>query len=180
MSRRTTLVPLLLLVLGLQLPAVAAAQASPETRAGFWWNGGLGYSTIGCDGCTRRQNSLAIAMAAGGTVSRKVLFGASIDAATRSESGARQIVATVLARLRFYPSLTSGFFLTAGVGLGMLSAEGTDANRRDTGTAALLGLGYDIRVGPNVSLTPFWNGFSTGELDTNYNVGQLGLSLTIH
>lgn len=177
MSRR---IPLLL-ALGLLLPAVAAAQARPETRDGFWWNGGLGYSTIGCDGCNRRQNSLTVAMAAGGTVSRKVLFGASIDAATKSESGGNQIVATLLARLRFYPSLTNGFFLTAGLGLGTVRADATDiGTRSNTGTAALIGLGYDIRIGPNASLTPFWNGFSTGALDTNYNVGQLGLSLTVH
>ena len=35
----------------------------------------------------------------------------------------------------------------------------------ETGFGALLGLGWDIRVGKNVSLTPFWNGFSANTYD---------------
>ena len=166
-------------IIGL-FPSLAGAQSPARTRDGFWFSGGVGFGSIGCDGCNTRRNSLTLAVGAGGTVSRKVLFGASLDAATRSRLGASLTVATVLARLRFYPSLTNGFFLTAGLGLGKVSADATDGIRSNTGTAALIGLGYDVRVGANASLTPFWNAFSTGALGTNYNVGHLGLGLTIH
>lgn len=163
------------------LPSLADAQGRAQTRDGFWFNGGVGYGTIGCDGCNNRNNSLTLSLGAGGAMSRKVLFGASFDAAIQSRGGATLTVATLLARLRFYPSLTNGFFLTGGLGLGKVSADATEiGTRANTGTAALIGMGYDIRVGTNASLTPFWNGFSTGALDTNYNVGQLGVSLTIH
>ena len=50
----------------------------------------------------------------------------------------------------------------------------------ETGFGALLGLGWDIRVGKNVSLTPFWNGFSANTYDLDANVGQVGLGLTLH
>ena len=60
---------------------------------------------------------------------------------------------------------------------GVVDGFGSDS---ETGAGALLGLGYDIRVGWNVSLTPFWNGFATTTSNSDANVGQLGLSLTLH
>ena len=50
----------------------------------------------------------------------------------------------------------------------------------ETGFGALLGLGWDIRVGKNLSLTPFWNGFGVETDDVDVNVGQIGLGLTLH
>jgi hypothetical protein len=58
-----------------------------------------------------------------------------------------------------------------------LSGFGSDS---ETGVGVLLGLGYDIRVGNNVSLTPFWNGFAVHTSNTDTNVGQLGLGVTVH
>ncbi len=73
------------------------------------------------------------------------------------------------------------FFLLGGLGLGTIHAEidgfGSDT---ETGAGALLGLGYDIRVGNDVSLTPFWNGFAASNSNADANVGQLGLSVTLH
>src|SRR5882724_7100172 len=51
---------------------------------------------------------------------------------------------------------------------------------RFTGVAALLGLGYDIRVGRAVSLTPYWNGFALSYSGGDANVGQIGLGITVH
>jgi hypothetical protein len=50
----------------------------------------------------------------------------------------------------------------------------------ETGAGVMLGLGYDIRIGSSLSLTPFWNGFAVRTSNTDANVGQLGLSLTVH
>lgn len=88
---------------------------------------------------------------------------------------------TLDARVRFYPSATGGFFLTGGLGLGSISADidgfGSDS---EVGVGLLLGLGLDIRVGTNVSLTPFWNGFAVRTSNSNANVGQIGLGVTLH
>jgi Outer membrane protein beta-barrel domain len=165
---------------GVLLPTSAAAQRA-QTRAGFWFNGGLGFGSAGCDGCDGRETAPTVTLTFGGTISPKFLLGASIDGWSKEEGGASLTVATLLARLRFYPSANGGFFLTAGVGMGTVSAEvsglGSDS---ETGTGVLIGLGYDIRVGRNVSLTPFWNGFATHTSNTDFNVGQLGLSVTTH
>lgn len=161
--------------------APGAAQGRPQTRHGFWFNGGLGLGSAGCDGCGGRESALTIALGAGGTLSSKLLLGASIDGWSKSEGGATITVATLLARLRFYPSATGGFFLTAGLGLGSARAEAPGfGSNTETGTGALLGLGYDLRVGNTVSLTPFWNGFATHTSNSDFNVGQLGLSVTVH
>jgi len=41
-------------------------------------------------------------------------------------------------------------------------------------------VGWDIRVGRNVSLTPFWNGFAMANDIADANVGQIGIGVTIH
>jgi len=41
-------------------------------------------------------------------------------------------------------------------------------------------VGWDIRVGRNVSLTPFSNGFAMANDIADANVGQIGIGVTIH
>jgi hypothetical protein len=92
-----------------------------------------------------------------------------------------ETVATAVALLRFYPSATGGFFLLGGLGFGAIEVDVSGfGSASETGAGALLGLGYDIRVGENVSLTPFWNGFAASTTNADANVGQLGLSVTLH
>jgi hypothetical protein len=53
-------------------------------------------------------------------------------------------------------------------------------NGSEMGWGVVLGLGYDIRISNNISLTPFWNGFAVKSSNLDANVGQLGLSITTH
>src|SRR5258705_5518637 len=48
------------------------AQKHAQTRKGFWFNGGLGYGSLGCDGCGGRTGSVSGTLALGGTLSPKV------------------------------------------------------------------------------------------------------------
>lgn len=158
-------------------PAVQAAVAPGEPanrhlRRGFWFSGGLGYGSLGCEDCGSREGGLSGGLELGGSVSQKVLLGAGTTAWTKSEGGVDLTVGTLVALIRFYPSARGGFFL-----LGGLDGFGSDS---ETGAGALLGLGYDIRVGDDVSLTPFWNGFAARTDNADANVGQLGLSVTLH
>jgi hypothetical protein len=169
-----------------QVQAVRAAVPRTQSenrhaRRGFWFNGGLGYGSLGCEDCSGREGGLSGGLAIGGSVSQKVLLGAGSSGWTRSEGGVTLTVGTLVALIRFYPSATGGFFLLGGLGLGTIHADidglGSDS---ETGAGALLGLGYDIRVGDNVSLTPFWNGFAAETTNADANVGQIGLSVTVH
>ena len=110
-----------------------------------------------------------------------MLLGAGTNGWTKSEDGVNLTVGTLTALIRFYTSATGGFFLTGGLGVGVIDIDisgfGGDS---ETGFGALLGLGYDFRVDGNVSLTPFWNGFAVASSDVDANVGQIGVGVTIH
>ena len=43
-----------------------------------------------------------------------------------------------------------------------------------------MGLGWDIRTGRNISVTPFWNnsGISTGSETVSF--GQIGIGITVY
>ncbi len=171
------------LALGLTalLPRAASAQQHAQTREGFWFNGGLGYGSLGCQDCGSREGSLSGGLAIGGTLSKKLLLGVGTNGWTKSENGAQLTVGTLTALARFYPSATGGFFLLGGLGVGTIHASATGfQSATETGVGALIGLGYDIRVGNNVSLTPFWNGFAMSSSNSDANVGQLGLGITVH
>ena len=169
-------------VLSALLVVAPTSQAQrPQVREGFWFNVGLGIGSLGCDDCGSRESALSGQLGLGGTLSDKVIIGVMSNGWTKSENGVTLTAGTLVAGIRFYPSSTGGFFLTGGLGLGSISAEisgfGSDS---EIGVGALLGLGYDFRVGDNVSLTPFWNGFATTTDNADANVGQLGLSVTLH
>ena len=162
-------------------PGPQSAQGHPQTRQGFWFNGGLGYGSLGCQDCSGREGALSGGIAIGGTLSRKVLLGAGTNAWSKSQNGARLTVGTLTALIRFYPSSTGGFFLLGGLGVGSVHTEVSGlGSGNETGFGALAGLGYDFRVGQNVSLTPYWNGFAMSSSNTDANVGQLGLGITVH
>jgi hypothetical protein len=161
--------------------AMAVEEPNRHAREGFWFNAGLGYGSLGCDGCGRREGGLSGGIQLGGTLSDKWLLGGATTGWTRSEGGVTLTVGTVLALVRFYPSARGGFFLEGGLGLGTIHASIDGfGSESETGGGALLGLGYDIRVGRNVSLTPVWLGFAAQTSNSDANVGQLSLGVTIH
>lgn len=163
------------------LAALPLAGQHPQTRSGIWFNAGMGYGSLGCDDCGSREGSWSGGLALGGTLSQKVLLGVGTNGWTKSEDGATLTVGTLTALIRFYPSRTGGFFLLGGLGLGTvhvsLDGFGSDS---ETGAGAVVGLGYDFRIGRNVSFTPFWNGFAVRTDNADANVGQIGIGLTVH
>lgn len=154
---------------------------SAQERSGFWFNGGLGWGSLGCDGCSGRESSVVATLGVGGTLSQQATLGASINGWSKEVSGTRLTASTLAATLRFYPSATGGFFLLGGLGYGVLELEvsGT-GTASETGPAAVLGLGFDVRVSDSVSLTPFLNGVGISFEGGNVNFNQLGLSITAH
>jgi hypothetical protein len=153
-----------------------AVGGHPQTREGFWFNAGLGLGSLGCDNCVGRENGLSGNLSLGGKISDRVLLGVGTTGWAKSEGGETLTVGTLDARVRFYPVLKSGFFLTGGLGVGDVSFAGDS----EFGLGVVLGIGWDIRVGRNVSLTPFYNGFAMRSSVADANVGQLGIGITIH
>ena len=124
----------------------------------------------------RREDGPSGGLSFGAVISDRVLFGVGTTGFAKTVLGETFTVGTLDARVRFYPVRTSGFFLNGGIGLGTVSY----GRASEFGVGAMLGLGWDIRVGRNVSLTPFWNGFAMSNSNVDANVGQIGLGFTIH
>jgi hypothetical protein len=169
----------LLGILALALPGTADAQ-TPQARDGFWFNVGLGYGSLGCENCDGREGGVSGGLSLGGTVSSKLLVGVGTTGWTREEEGARLTAGTLTALARFYPSAAGGLFLVGGLGLGSVEVSVGGLSARENGGAVVLGLGYDFRIGTNMSLTPFWNGAGISASDVNTNYGQIGLGFTMH
>jgi hypothetical protein len=148
----------------------------PQIREGLWFNGGLGFGALSCSGCDFTLNGATGGLSLGRTINDRVLLGVGTTGYYKSLYPSTVSVGTLDARLRFYPVRASGFFVTGGMGLGHLSVD----NETQFGVGAVLGLGWDIRVGSNVSLTPFWNGIGVATSNSNASVGQLGFGITVH
>jgi hypothetical protein len=166
-----------LVTLLLLTPGLGAAQE----RHGFWFNGGLGYGSLGCDNCGSREGGLSGGLSLGGTLSPKWLLGVGTSGWYKDVGGASLTIGSLDARVRFYPSRTGNFFFTGGLGLGTIAVDiGGLGSDSENGASAILGIGYDIRLSPGLSLTPYWNGFAVRTSNADANVGQLGISLTAH
>lgn len=158
-----------------------ASTSRPSTRDGFWFSGGLGVGSLGCEDCDERETSAVADISLGGTLGDRLLLGAGLSAWNKEEDGLTLTVSTLEARVRFYPIAEKGFYLTGGLGVGTIRAEfnglGDDS---ENGVGLTLGLGWDLRVGRNVSITPFWHGTAVSAGDSDANFGSLGVAVTIH
>ena len=170
---------LVAVVAGLAVATAAQAQQAP-IRQGFWFSGGLGAGSLGSSGTGSRETGMSGDISLGGTLSPRWLLGVGSSGWSKSEQGGRLTVATLDARVRFYPSATGGFFLTGGIGAGSIRASAGGLSATDNGTGAIFGLGYDYRVASNASITPYWNSFAMKSNDNDANVGQVGLAITLH
>jgi hypothetical protein len=94
----------------------------------------------------------------------------------KSEFGQTMTMGNMSGAAYWYPMSNGGLFLKAGLGYSVVD----DGFTSETGLGLLGGLGYDIRVGRNLSVTPVANwyrgSFSPGAL----NVVDIGLGITSH
>jgi hypothetical protein len=164
-------------------PGRAAAQ-NPQTRQGFFASVGLGFGSFGCGDCDEREGSGAAVIYLGGTLNPQLLLGGEVSGWTKEEDGGRRTHSNLSASVQFYPSATSGFFVRSGIGGSSVEIEFTSGNSTltisDEGFGATAGLGYDIRVGSNFSVTPYAT-FAYGSVaETTATTFQGGVAATFH
>jgi outer membrane protein with beta-barrel domain len=199
---RVALHRLTLTGLFLALGAASAQAQHPQVRDGFWINFGFGYGSAHekCDGCADTTiGGFTGFVRLGGTVSPHVLIGGEIIGfshnypADTSGPSADEVLGSVTASLYYYPKPAGGFFLKTGLGFSDFDFSVSNGGGSVTGVGAgvIFGLGYDIRVGRNVSITPvadFWYG-NVGDLKSNgslvntgwkHSVASFGLGVTFH
>lgn len=154
------------LVGGIVLFASPSAWAGhPQERQGFWigFGGGYGSADASCDGCEGgdREGSYTGFVKLGGTLNERVLLGFETNGWIKEQEGITLTLGSMTGTVTFYPQASSGFFLKGGVGLSYVDTDfyvgSLSVNVSKTGWGVLAGLGYDVRVGANVSLTPSVN-----------------------
>ena len=174
------------------VPATVAPEAltrhpgsgvAATAREGFWISLGLGAGSLGCDDCSDRVTSLSGNLSLGATAGRQFLVGAFLNGWAKQQDDVTISVGTLTAGVRWYPEVTSGFFLTGGLGIstieGTLGGAGA-VSVSVSGSGAMLGLGWDIPIGRSVSVTPFLNGVGVSIDGFGANFSQFGIGITWH
>jgi hypothetical protein len=168
---------------GLLLAGSASAQQA-QTRQGFWVGGGMGYGSLGlgCTGCVDvgRTGGLSGYAKLGGTLRPNILLGVEMNGWTKSEGGATITMGNFSGAAYWYPMATQGLFIKGGAGYSVLAVDDGFSNANDSGFGLLGGVGYDIRVGRNLSITPVANWFRGGFDGGSANVLQVGMGVTSH
>jgi hypothetical protein len=164
--------------------ATSAFGQHAQGRDGFWIGGGMGYGSLGlsCDGCgdVDRTGGLSGFAKLGGTLRQNILLGVEMNGWTKTEGGATVTMGNMSGAAYWYPMPTQGLFLKAGAGYSILTVEDDVVSDNDTGFGFLGGVGYDIRVGRNLSITPVANWFRGGFDGGSANVLQFGVGVTSH
>jgi hypothetical protein len=182
----------------------ALAQSAPEAaagpaRQGFTVSFGIGAGKAGFsyEGNTSDEWPAGPSgyLRLGGAITPSLVIAGETHGWTRSEGTLTSRVGYLLAVAQWYPQVTGGFHLIGGVGMGVISEKDTDPLDRyeleSVGGALQFGLGYDVRMSRNFSLTPYMNFLAMGggepKIDglgvggsMSANVVQLGLGFTWH
>ena len=151
-----------------------------QTRDGFWIGGGLGYGSLGCEGCIDRTGAPSGYLKLGTTLRQNILLGIETNGWTKSEFGARLTMGNVSGAVYFYPMASTGLFVKGGAGYSMLDASTDVGSGSESGFGMILGAGYDVRVTRNLSITPVANWFRGAFDGGSANVLQIGVGVTSH
>ena len=166
------------------LLASSASAQQAQTRQGFWVGGGMGYGSLGlsCTGCVDvgRTGGLSGYAKLGGTLRPNILLGVEMNGWTKSEAGATITMGNLSGAAYWYPMATQGLFIKGGAGYSVLAVDDGTTSANDSGLGLLGGVGYDIRVGRNLSMTPVMNWFRGGFDGGSANVLQFGMGVTSH
>jgi hypothetical protein len=216
MPRRSYPVARALLVAAALLGAIPAAAAEPPDRKGFWaaFGGGYGSAQVSCEDCVSdgRSGSFDGTIRLGGTIGTHWLLGwegsgwlKNNDTAWLPAFGGLDRTLGTSTIVAFYYPRAGRFWLKAGAGVSYAGFSSEDPfctpsvvlpcvpieSAHGTGLALTAGLGYDVRLGRKLSLTPevsFAAGLSRdikdeGVLvtrDWSHDVWALNLCLTFH
>ncbi|MGD8495238.1 MAG: hypothetical protein PVF05_03550 [Gemmatimonadales bacterium] len=133
--------------------ALAQHRRAPAGHSGVWLSGGLGGGTTSDD-----EGGAAGYFRLGGTTSRNVLLGGEVIGLSYDEGDAQVSFGNATFDVLYYPAPAGGFFAKGGIGFASVTVSqdiaGGTFTSDDQGLGLTLGVGYDIRIGSNLYLTP--------------------------
>jgi hypothetical protein len=164
----STRMTLAVLVVTLALPSIEAAAQTPEglvevresTRKGFWLGLGLGaggesYDVRPAVGYSDVLYRPTVSLRLGGTVSPRLRLGGEVLSWINDAGPAVESLSSALFIAQFYPFSRSGLYLKGGLGIGRNAVDFDNGfDQGDTGFAALVGAGYELRLGRRLYLNP--------------------------
>jgi hypothetical protein len=166
------------------LLATTAFAQQAQTRQGFWIGGGMGYGSmgLGCSTCAGvgREGSMTGYVKLGGTLRQNILLGVESNVWTKSEGAGRVTMGNFSGAAYWYPMATQGLFIKGGAGYSRLSADDGSISASDGGFGIIGGVGYDIRAGRNMSITPVANWYRGAFNGGSANVLDFGIGITGH
>jgi len=135
----------------------ATAQAqhhrSPGAHSGVWLSGGLGGGTT-----SEEDGGAAGYFRLGGSPSPNVLLGGEVIGLSYDQDGAQVSFGNATFDVLYYPAPAGGFFAKGGVGFASVTVSedvgGGTFTTDEQGLGLTLGVGYDIKIGGNLYLTP--------------------------
>ena len=146
-------------ILALATPDSGQGQTAP-VRDGQWLGVGLGggFDQVSCDICAGDPKpGFAGYVRFGGTLSSRLLIGAELNGWTRKDEAIRQYLGSLGAVFLWYTRPEGSLYLKGGLGaVGYRAEEDGDALTALT-LGGQIGVGYEHRIGDNLSLTPFAN-----------------------
>jgi hypothetical protein len=174
---------------------VASAQGNPQARDGFTISFGLGGGSAALSspgsGTTPRETGLSGYLRLGGAISPNLVLAAESNGWSKTIQGVDTRMGALSGIAQWYPSVTNGFYVKGGLGLGVYSEQDPTAKVQAVGLGYQFGTGYDIRLARNFSLTPYVNYVGMANSDVklggtslNQKIGtsnvQYGLGFTWH
>lgn len=149
--------------------AAAAVPGAADSRKGFWMGAGLGTGagSMHCGICEHeREQGTSGYLRAGTTINRKLLLGVEASGWQRTgDTGKRRLV-SLTGGFWWYPNERHGYYLHGGAGLSQWRASQDNDAVTSKAVALVAGVGYEVRVNPELSIVPFLNalGSSSGAL----------------
>jgi hypothetical protein len=130
------------------------------SRRGFWLGLGLGAGGESYDlrtgaGYSEVLYQPTVSLRLGGTVSQKLRLGGEVLSWINEQGHAVESLSSALFVAQFYPVSRLGFYLKGGLGIGRNAIDFDDGfDVGDTGFAALIGTGYELRLSRRFYLNP--------------------------
>lgn len=161
------------------VPLAATAQ-EPQERKGFGISFGLGggSASVDCSGCNSdRETGFSGYLRLGGHVRPDLMVAFESNGYTKSSDGVDTSGGFYSVALQWYPNVEKGFYMKGNLGVAAVLEDYDDGDEFTVAAPGVgLGVGYDLRLGKNFSLTPYMNLVFTGNGDVKYNDSSTGVN----